>query len=285
MTSSVGEDKYNEVMGKDSEIDAKRAEIDAITREIYLANARAASHSTEAERKFIDAKLAEAQVKLAELAELRGELTELRAELIKDKFASSGVAIATVDPKVTVAIRHFNEEVNDGDEIDSEEESWSMTFGIRFADCYFEYRVELANELTREQWRALANGDAITRMRIYQGNGEGTITLYLEDDTLRKMIRFVAAPGGAGGDVVGTFQVPWAAVAPHLSAALADADSRKFVFRAPKLSSVERARRERCDTSAVEITSKTTPVLQQVLQQVPQQVLQQAPQQVPPLPQ
>lgn len=113
------------------------------------------------------------------------------------------------------------------------EKLWTLEFDFYFSfrdidrclgPCTFVFTVEEPYAVSERTWRDLANGTC-KRVRLYQGNGEGSISL--NDDNC---LVFVAAPSGSGGDVRSTFEVPRSEIQAPLLAAIDKAVEAGYVF-------------------------------------------------------
>lgn len=109
---------------------------------------------------------------------------------------------------------------------DDEDLGWNLTFEFDLeSGCHFSFHVEEPEFIAEQAWRDLANGVG-KRVVLYQGNGEGCISL-----TERDTLVFIAAPSGSGGDVRANFEVPRSVVQGPLLSALDDAIQLGFRSR------------------------------------------------------
>ena len=100
---------------------------------------------------------------------------------------------------------------------------WQLTFCIKTPAMLATFISEEPYMKKCSEWAALAHGD--THIHLYDGNGHGFISR--EDD----LVTFSAAPSGSGGDVVSTFVVPWAVLAPQYLKTLQSAQARGLPFK------------------------------------------------------
>ena len=133
------------------------------------------------------------------------------------------------------AVQHDSDDCVDNDGSPAVK-GWMLTFKFSALDSSwcFEFDAIEPGMWPLSRWMALAAGDENVYMRLYQGNGEGCIQVedaaQGKDAAQVKTLVFMAAPSGAGGDVSSVFRVPFEFVAPHLRAALADAERSGYRF-------------------------------------------------------
>jgi hypothetical protein len=110
-----------------------------------------------------------------------------------------------------------------------DQDMWSLTFVVKVpaARMTHTFIVHEPYLVTLSSWQGIAAGTT-KYLALYLGNGDGGISIETHDGM--KMISFVGAPSGAGGDVESIFEVPLESVAAPLNAALQEAIRYKFRF-------------------------------------------------------
>lgn len=95
-------------------------------------------------------------------------------------------------------------------------------WSLEFSGPGFKFEVAEPYMCTAKEWEGLTFKD--TRLTLYQGNGEGSISA--EGD----LVTFIAAPSGRGGDVSATLYVRAGSMRDLLKEALYDARERWLFF-------------------------------------------------------
>jgi hypothetical protein len=88
-----------------------------------------------------------------------------------------------------------------------DQDMWSLTFVVKVpaARMTHTFIVHEPYLVTLSSWQGIAAGTT-KYLALYLGNGDGGISIETHDGM--KMISFVGAPSGAGGDVESIFEVP-----------------------------------------------------------------------------
>jgi hypothetical protein len=112
--------------------------------------------------------------------------------------------------------------------IDKEEDNyWTLDFNYSTSQFNFTYSVYEPYCLSLEEWNDLANGTPDCQLNLYQGNGEGTISVK------GNSIVFVSHPSGAGGDTYSEVIIPLDIVTKPLKEKLIEASKLGLRFADP----------------------------------------------------